>query len=453
MSDYVPTDSESEQETRDTTHSPDRPQPRPPPRQTQSQRSQAGPIRGSTPRAGRQPAQWIPPLRGSVAAAARAAAAASRRATSTTPAPTQQVRPVRAAAVPTFGSTPGPDRRTVLTSETLVDPEEVQVTAFEGFPNGIINMDHVDDPLDDEFVQELEGLFELRRGYARVGESLAYVAPPRQYAIHLYSQLAILQAIERSRSEILAAPRAPAAPGVTPADQARSFPYAPVFKDFVKRQARELLMSKNLKVYGSDVPRGSPATLKSLLVLVLDHINGQPASFKRDYLPRGYADGDPGAVASVDSLVRSKLRKSRGIMRDLMRTSMTPTLPNSTALVAANTQEARGHQTHLKARLAYLRILTIFHWVARGPRDAGRQWRNIDEHLRHLDGMGRSYRTAFFRLILRLDRALFNGEQFFAGMDTNTIKLPTDQEVESLMETSGDNGDDAELDDATLAGP
>ncbi|KAA1084886.1 hypothetical protein PGTUg99_002359 [Puccinia graminis f. sp. tritici] len=234
-------------------------------------------------------------------------------------------------------------------------------------------------------------------------------------------------------------------------------------------------MTKNLKVYGSDVPRGSPATLKSLLVLVLDHINGQPASFKQDYLPRGYADGDPGAVASVDSLVRSKLRKSRGMMRDLlltdiqaptgreithpiptisalmidMRTSMTPPLANSTAIGAAVTQEARGHQTHLKARLAYLRILTIIHLVARGPREAGRQWRNIDEHLRHLDAMGRDYRTAFFRLVLRVDRALFNGEQFFVGMDTSTIKLPTEQEVEDLMATVGDN---AELDDATLAG-
>jgi hypothetical protein len=49
-----------------------------------------------------------------------------------------------------------------------------------------------------------------------------------------------------------------------------------------------------------------------------DYINEQPANFKRDYLPRGYADGHPGAVASVDSFVRVQLRKSRGMMRDLV---------------------------------------------------------------------------------------------------------------------------------------
>ncbi|EFP94400.2 uncharacterized protein PGTG_20356, partial [Puccinia graminis f. sp. tritici CRL 75-36-700-3] len=447
MSDYVPTDSESERETRD--NSPDPPHNRPSPSQVRPVQSVDQPDE----LAASLPMESHP-------------AAASRRAARIAAATTQPVRPVRAALVPT-GAPQRQDQRSVLNSQTavdqdaVVDEDTVRVTAFTGFPDGIIDMAHLDEPLDDEFVRELEGVFELRRGYAHVGEALAYVAPPRQYAVHLYSQLAILQAIEQSRNEILAGPRAPATTVVTPANQARTFQYSPVFKDFVKRQTRELLMTKNLKVYGSDVPRGSPATLKSLLVLVLDHINGQPASFKQDYLPRGYADGDPGAVASVDSLVRSKLRKSQGMMRDLlltniqaptgreithpiptisalmidMRTSMTPPLANSTAVGAAVTQEARGHQTHLKARLAYLRILTIIHLVARGPREASRQWRNIDEHLRRLDAMGRDYRTAFFRLVLRVDRALFNGEQFFVGIDTSTIKLPTEQEVEGLMAT------------------
>ncbi|KAA1065446.1 hypothetical protein PGTUg99_021474 [Puccinia graminis f. sp. tritici] len=127
---------------------------------------------------------------------------------------------------------------------------------------------------------------------------------------------------------------------------------------------------------------------------------------------------------------------------------MTPPLPNSTAVVAGDTREARGNQTHLKARLAYLRILTIMQLIGRGPRDAGRQWRNIDAHLRELEAMGRDYRTAFFRLILRLDRTLFNGNQFFVGMDTTPVKLPTNEEVETLMAASGDN---AETEDAMLA--
>ncbi|KAA1110832.1 hypothetical protein PGT21_032552 [Puccinia graminis f. sp. tritici] len=463
MSDYVPSDSESERDIREQTHSPEPPLNHRNHRQTQAQPSQRGPIRTATHRNGRRPDQSYPPLRGSVAAAA----ALARQAGRPTAAPTQPTRSVRAALIPRGAPAERPARRSVPPLESLADPE-VRVTAFTGFPDGVINITHRDEPVDDEYVQELEGLFELGRGYAQVGEALAYVAPRRQYAISLYSQLAILQAIDRSQDAVLAVPRAPPVQEVTPANQARHFQYAVVFKDFVKRKARELLMTKNLKVYGSDLPRGAPATLKSLLVLVLDHINDQPATFKREYLPRGYVDGDPGAVASVNSIVRTKLRKIRGKMRDLapagreithpiptvsvlmadMRTSLTPPLPNSTAVVGPNAQDARANQTHLKARLAYLRIFTIMQLVGRGPRDAGRQWGNIDEHLRELDAMGRDYRTAFFRLILRLDRALFNGDQFFAGMDTSAVKLPTNEEVESLMAAAGDS---AELEDATLA--
>ncbi|KAA1069117.1 hypothetical protein PGT21_011830 [Puccinia graminis f. sp. tritici] len=491
MSDYVPTETESERETREETRSPEPRLNHQNPRQTQAPPSRTGPIRNTTHRNGRLPGQSYPPLRGSVAAAA----AFARQAGRPTAAPTQPTRSGRAALIPSVGAAERLARRSVPPLGDVADPGEVRVDASTGFPNGIIDLTHLDEPVNEEYVQELEGLFELRRGYAAVGESLAYVAPPRQHATHLYSQLAILQAIERYHNAVLAVPRAAALPEVTPANQAQQFQYAPVFKDFVKRKARELLMTKNLKVYGSDLPRGAPATLKSLLVLVLvgqvlriitqfrlasmiteqltvhfqDHINAQPTSFKREYLPRGYADGDPGAVASVDSLVRNKLRKSRGMMRDLlltniqapagreitlpiptasalmvnMRTSMTPPIPNSTAVVAPDPQEARGNQTHLKARLAYLRILTVMQLVGRGPRDAGRQWRNIDEHLRHLEAMGRDYRTV-------LDRALFNGDQFFLGIDTSTIKLPTNQEVEDLMAAAGEGVDH---EDATLAEP
>ncbi|KAA1095475.1 hypothetical protein PGT21_021269 [Puccinia graminis f. sp. tritici] len=70
MSDLVPSESKSEQDTLHTTRSPDPPCNRPSLCQTRSQPSQAGPIHGSTQRDGRQPALGIPPLRGQVAAIA-----------------------------------------------------------------------------------------------------------------------------------------------------------------------------------------------------------------------------------------------------------------------------------------------------------------------------------------------------------------------------------------------
>ncbi|KAA1065447.1 hypothetical protein PGTUg99_021485 [Puccinia graminis f. sp. tritici] len=313
MSDYVPTKSESDRNTSDNHHSPAPRLNHRNPRQTQAQPNQTGPTRASSQRSGCNSVRSLPPLRVSVAAAAAAGRESHRP-----PAASRQVaRPGRAGPV---SQTLAP--LAALPSEELPDPDEVRVTAFAGIPDNVIDMTHLDEPIDDEFVQELEVLFELRRGYAHAGESLAYVAPPRQYAIHLYSQLAILQAIDRTRHVVARVPDTLPAPNVTPADQARSFIYAPVFKTFVKRRARKLLMTKNLKVYGSDPPRGAPAALKSLLVLVLDYINEQSANFKRDYLPRGYADGHPGTVSSVDSFVRVQLRKSRGMMRDLLLTNI-----------------------------------------------------------------------------------------------------------------------------------
>jgi hypothetical protein len=51
---------------------------------------------------------------------------------------------------------------------------------------------------------------------------------------------------------------------------------------------------------------------------VKEEINGQNNQFKRDYLPRGYIEGEPAAISSVDTFVRGKLRNSRGKMRDMV---------------------------------------------------------------------------------------------------------------------------------------
>ncbi|WAR58378.1 hypothetical protein PtB15_5B612 [Puccinia triticina] len=40
--------------------------------------------------------------------------------------------------------------------------------------------------------------------------------------------------------------------------QAHNWHYVPVFTAFVQRKAHKLLLSRNLKVYGSDTPRGAP---------------------------------------------------------------------------------------------------------------------------------------------------------------------------------------------------
>ncbi|OAV86899.1 hypothetical protein PTTG_29674 [Puccinia triticina 1-1 BBBD Race 1] len=213
-------------------------------------------------------------------------------------------------------------------------------------------------------------------------------------------------------------------------------------------------------MYSSDLPRGNHRhNVRGLLSLVLDRINAQSVQFRLDYLPHGYNEAEPSAVASVERFVRSKLRNSRGKMRDLlltdihntkgwedirpvptistllaeMQTSLLPLLPNNQRNVPAGEQNApRGHQTHMKARLAYLRIHTIGQLVSRGPRDTGWQWLNIDSHLRELDEKGREYRTSFFQLVLDYDRNTF-GHTTMSQLDRESISLPTEEEVRAHM--------------------
>ncbi|WAQ84204.1 hypothetical protein PtA15_4A656 [Puccinia triticina] len=415
-----------------------------------TQESQIGPIRQSERRernamAGRRDAV---PLRGAAAIAAAGSATTGRQ--SSTPGARRSTDIARPAAIPPV---PG----SVATGGQA--PRRVGLPAIPTFPNVPFTMLQDNEPVTDAFLGELEGVFELRGGYADLAENLVHVPPPRQWAVQMYSQMSIRQAIDEARQQAKLA-RVQAVMQPPPTVRTNDFHYVPVFSEFVKRSIRELLMSKNLKMYSSDLPRGNHRhNVRGLLSLVLDRINAQPVQFRLDYLPHGYNEAEPSAVASVERFVRRKLRNSRGKMRDLlltdihntecwedirpvptistllaeMQTSLLPLLPNNQRNVPAGEQNApRGHQTHMKARLAYLRIHTIGQLVSRGPRDTGRQWLNIDSHLRELDEKGREYRTSFFQLVLDYDRNTF-GHTTMSQLDRESISLPTEEEVRAHM--------------------
>ncbi|WAQ81310.1 hypothetical protein PtA15_1A650 [Puccinia triticina] len=337
---------------------------------------------------------------------------------------------------------------------------------LEGWPHPVAAMNHQDEPVDDEFVDRIEGIFQLQGAYAELAEQLAYVPAPRQYVVSIYSMLAFQQAIERLSGELLTIHRPLPTETATPA--ARGFHYVSVFSDFVKRTARNILMSRSCAVYGSDQPRNSPRRSKSLLTLVLEAINNQNTQFKRDYLPRGYIDGELAALGSVDTFVRDKLRNSRGKMRDLLLTNIHAgagreilhPVPTISALLvqmkasftppiagAAELPEPQGNQSLLKARLAYLRIQTIIQFAGRGGGDVGRQWKNIDEHLCELSLKRRPYRSAFYQLVLAYDHATF-GHDLWTEMDSASIALPTEEESLARMEANESTAEPALQDDA-----
>ncbi|PLW50348.1 hypothetical protein PCASD_01698 [Puccinia coronata f. sp. avenae] len=313
-----------------------------------------------------------------------------------------------------------------------------------------IDMVHVDEDVNEQFISELGTIFELSRPHAELGAILAHVPSPRQYAITVYSLLAVRQAIDALRNEVIRDPRPAATSEAALAPPASHYHYLTVFNEHLKRLIRVHLMDKRLAVYSSERPANSPRRAKGLLTVILEDIRLENPQFKERYLPRGYADGDPAAIASVETHVRNKLRNSRGKMRDLLLTNIqsgregnetSRPVPTISALLAlmreqfvprapgeAETQVPRGAESLLKSRLAYLRIQTIIQYVGRGSRDAGRQWKNIDEHLCTLSRKNRPYRAAFNQLVLAYNRATF-GQDFFSEMDVDTIALPTDDKV------------------------
>ncbi|EFP88808.2 uncharacterized protein PGTG_14147 [Puccinia graminis f. sp. tritici CRL 75-36-700-3] len=290
------------------------------------------------------------------------------------------------------------------------------------WPPASVNLSIEDEPINDEFVSEVDAIFQLGGSYADLGEQLAYVPTQRQYVIGMYAILSVRQAVEQLRQDVLTIPRAPgvASAAMPVAVQARNFHYVAVFRE---------------------------------------KINAQNDQFKSSHLPRGYSDPDPAAQGSVDAYVRGKLRNSRGKMRDLlttdfvqlltnidmesevpvptisallglMRSSLTPPLPNS-APATDTTDKGRRELALLKARLAYLRLQTIIYYLRQGG-ESGRQWKNIDEHLRDLAFKSREYRSAFYQLVTRYDRELFCGE-VFSNINRDSIVLPTHEDIEALV--------------------
>ncbi|WAQ92624.1 hypothetical protein PtA15_17A106 [Puccinia triticina] len=171
-----------------------------------------------------------------------------------------------------------------------------------------------------------------------------------------------------------------------------------------------------------------------------DHVRMQSNEFKQDYLPAGYMDRDPAAVASVNSELRDRLKHERGAMRNLLLsmvhsplgeplTHPVPTLTNliidMQSRMLPNSEGDLHTDTRVRARIAYLRIQTICHYARWVPGDINRQWALIDKQLQELRGR-------FFKLILELDSSSFR-DQFFSWLDVENIRPPTDLEVMAKM--------------------
>ncbi|WAR53938.1 hypothetical protein PtB15_3B447 [Puccinia triticina] len=212
------------------------------PEMTNSQESLAGPRRHTErDRLGTARRTWPVFLRGSVAAAA---AVATGRHTSSQVARRPGVIPPMQGGTPSFQ--PNPRRQT-----TEVPARGAAIT----FPNHEITRTiHDDEPVNNDFLGELETVFDLRGSYADMAENMALVPPARQFAVQVYSQMAMRQALDAARQEIVSIARAPAPAAAAGTNQTAGFQYAQVFK----------LLTGIQEVPGRDINHPVPSILALL---------------------------------------------------------------------------------------------------------------------------------------------------------------------------------------------
>jgi hypothetical protein len=90
-----------------------------------------------------------------------------------------------------------------------------------------------------------------------------------------------------------------------------------------------------------------------------------------------------------------------------------------------------------KARLAYLRLMINLNRHRRdvdGDPKTPTFWHQINDDLKARAGKGKLYKFAFSQLVLRKDRALWNGRQTIYEVAVADFALPTETEIDAALE-------------------
>ncbi|PLW58329.1 hypothetical protein PCANC_00516 [Puccinia coronata f. sp. avenae] len=282
--------------------------------------------------------------------------------------------------------------------------------------------------VDDNLISKLGRMFPLSGTYGELSKALAYVPSPQQYPVLLFGMLSIHQWLDRfcNSSGVLHEGRG--GQELSGQTRARNFHFHPVFTTMVHTKSQQLLMLHDLKVYSCDPPCDAPANVKSLLTLVLAYVNAQTPDFKDEYLPPGYMAHEPFAEAIVNRLLCEMLRHDRGKFRDIATRRLMDKL-GAPAESADHTGAQNSWATsHLRARMAFLRISTVKAYLAPAPGQQNQQWKRIDERLH-----------CYFQLCMMKDKELF-GRQCIGEIDVESIVLPLDEEVQEKVRNSDSVG-------------
>ncbi|KNZ56065.1 hypothetical protein VP01_2502g5 [Puccinia sorghi] len=187
--------------------------------------------------------------------------------------------------------------------------------------------------------------------------------------------------------------------------------------------------------------------------LLQQWVASQSTAFKTKYLPLGYEEGDVEAILSVIGFLRNLVKHERTLIHNLLLTNIkrehgrehvgaVPKLSDLYLVIewGLRTRDSMGLMeatqrlwtTNLKIRVALLRMLTAHHYFHRPPGDTSSQWDLIDDHLEIIRTWGLLQKQVFAVLLALRDRHLFNGRAMIKDLDTQNIRLPTEEEVEDL---------------------
>ncbi|PLW25849.1 hypothetical protein PCANC_16526 [Puccinia coronata f. sp. avenae] len=235
----------------------------------------------------------------------------------------------------------------------------------------------------------------------------------------------------------------PVTPTAAPAEASPGW-----LRSFVRANIQPILLRSDLDSYGRRGGRKNRAA-KTPFSLMKALIPSQDDSILRQ-LPSNYRD-DPGWNSTFETMVTEQLKADKHKLSNILQANLPTTgtplkpVPKLCELVAdaysamlprfKDVPSPDIYQAVSKpdrAQLAYLRLM--MNWnrhqrqIAADPKTAT-FWHQVDDDLQARVGKPKTYRFAFAQLVLRKDRALWDGTRTVDDLNDADFALPTEREI------------------------
>ncbi|PLW17940.1 hypothetical protein PCANC_10331 [Puccinia coronata f. sp. avenae] len=201
------------------------------------------------------------------------------------------------------------------------------------------------------------------------------------------------------------------------------------FKDFVRSNARMILLKPPLKAYSNN-PHKNGALPKTLFYLTLDAVETKSNKWKEDHLPPGQLQDDPAALKAYCDAVGDLLKYQRRNLQTLLlaniletkRITITGNVPNRKEMLTAIYEE-------LPPKAEKLTVAQIKH--KRNPSGS-----KLTNDLVFCVIQPRNFKKRHAQLVLDKDTKLFSRKRRFVDIPKADFTVPTIEDVRRSMPPS-----------------